>query len=97
MITRHELLRRLEQTTGHAPRRVAGGWLTCCPAHDDRRPSLSVGERDDGSVSVHCFAGCRREAVLRVLSLSPRDLHPARGRPALRRSMVAPQRMEARS
>ncbi len=34
----------------------------CCPAHDDRRPSLSISERD-GKLLVHCFAGCSQEAV----------------------------------
>ncbi len=27
-------------------------WLTRCPAHDDRRPSLSVRELDDGRLLV---------------------------------------------
>jgi DNA primase len=37
-----------------------GTWLACCPAHEDRSPSMSVRELDDGRVLVHCFAGCGR-------------------------------------
>lgn len=29
-----------------------------CPSHDDKNPSLSVTNTDDGDVTVHCFAGC---------------------------------------
>ena len=35
-----------------------GRWLARCPAHEDRRASLSVRELDDGTVLVHDFAGC---------------------------------------
>ena len=34
-----------------------------CPAHDDRRPSLSVSDGLDGRVLVHCHAGCDQGAV----------------------------------
>ncbi len=29
-----------------------------CPAHDDREPSLSISEGEDGRVLLNCFAGC---------------------------------------
>jgi hypothetical protein len=38
--------------------------MACCPAHDDRNPSLSVRRAPDGRVLVHCFAGCSLDAVL---------------------------------
>ena len=25
-------------------RKTGSGWMVCCPAHDDRRPSLSVSD-----------------------------------------------------
>ncbi len=34
----------------------------CCPAHDDRRPSLSISERD-GKLLVKCHAGCEQAVV----------------------------------
>lgn len=35
-----------------------------CPAHDDRTPSLSIREGEDGSIWFHCFAGCPQEKVI---------------------------------
>lgn len=37
-----------------------------CPAHDDRRPSLSISERS-GKLLVHCHTGCAQEAVVDAL------------------------------
>lgn len=51
-------------------------WVARCPAHDDKRPSLSVRELDDGRVLVHCFAGCDTESVLGAVNLSFSDLFP---------------------
>ena len=53
-----------------------GKFLACCPAHDDRSPSLSIRETDDGRVLLHCFAGCDAESVLSALSLEFSDLYP---------------------
>lgn len=35
-----------------------GSWVARCPAHEDRKPSLAIRELNDGTVLVHCFAGC---------------------------------------
>jgi hypothetical protein len=29
-------------------RKAGGGWMARCPAHDDRHPSLSIQDADDG-------------------------------------------------
>lgn len=55
-----------------------GRWTACCPAHDDRSPSLLVTERDDGSIGVHCFSGCDVSAVLGAIGLTLGDLFPPR-------------------
>lgn len=55
-------------------KRTGDGWLCCCPAHDDRNPSLSVGDGETGIV-VHCFAGCAQGDVL--AALRDRGLWPA--------------------
>jgi len=52
-------------------------WTARCPAHDDRRASLSIGVGDDGRVLVHCHAGCTPEAVVAALGLKFADLMPA--------------------
>lgn len=53
-----------------------GRWVACCPAHEDRRPSLAVRELDDGRVLIHCFAGCDVDSVLSSLGLQMTDLFP---------------------
>ncbi|MFZ3322738.1 MAG: DNA primase [Usitatibacter sp.] len=51
-------------------------WLACCPAHEDRHPSLSIREVDDGRVLVHCFAGCAVDDVLAAVGLDFDALSP---------------------
>ncbi len=41
----------------------------------DQDPSLTYGERDDGSVRIRCFAGCDFDAVLASLGLTRRDCY----------------------
>jgi bifunctional DNA primase/polymerase-like protein/CHC2-type zinc finger protein len=50
-------------------RRCRSGWTACCPAHEDRTPSLSITVRD-GRVLLHCFADCRFESIVRALGPS---------------------------
>lgn len=52
------------------------GWSARCPAHDDRKASLSVGEGDDGRALVKCHAGCALKAIVAALGLTVRDLMP---------------------
>ena len=33
-------------------------WSACCPAHDDKSPSLIIFEGRTGAVQVRCMAGC---------------------------------------
>jgi hypothetical protein len=52
------------------------GWKAQCPApdHDDREPSLSVGQGDKGAV-LNCQVGCSTEAdILPALGLVAADL-----------------------
>ncbi|WP_239806578.1 DUF7146 domain-containing protein [Croceicoccus hydrothermalis] len=41
--------------------------MACCPAHDDRTPSLGV-SLGRGAILLHCFAGCDQESVLAGLA-----------------------------
>jgi putative DNA primase/helicase len=54
-------------------RRNTTGWTARCPAHNDRRPSLSITERQ-GKILLHCFAGCTAEAICGALGIHLRDL-----------------------
>ena len=73
-MTADTLLSRLERVK----RTGAGRWNARCPAHDDRGPSLSVRELEDGRILVHCFAGCDVGQVLGALAMEVSDLYPAR-------------------
>jgi hypothetical protein len=75
------------------PRQTDKGWSAKCPAHDDRRASLSVNEGEDGRVLVTCHAGCTFEKICSALSIEPSDLMPVRGveaRPAPDTSKIKP-------
>src|SRR5262249_17414276 len=52
-------------------KRAGNGWSARCPAHDDRRASLSVSEGDDGRALLKCHAGCLVEAVVSAVGLDP--------------------------
>jgi hypothetical protein len=55
----------------------ANGYVTAhCPAHDDRDPSLSVREGEDGRVLLKCFAGCTFDEMVAAMGLEAKDLFP---------------------
>lgn len=68
------LLGRLDGVRETAARQ----WVARCPSHDDRSPSLSVRELDDGTLLVHCFGGCDASDVLGAVGLGLADLYPKR-------------------
>jgi len=55
-----------------------GSWKALCPAHQDREPSLSVTEGDDGRALLKCFAGCDTENIVAALGLEMKDLFESR-------------------
>ena len=48
-------------------RKAGSGWMARCPTHDDREPSLSIRDADDGKVLLRCHAGCDQERVIATL------------------------------
>ena len=75
MSTVIELVDRIEKTTGHGRRTrpYREGFMLCCPAHDDRNPSLNVVPGRKRSF-VTCYAGCTEGEILHALSLQADDL-----------------------
>jgi len=53
------LLERLEGVRLAGPSK----WEARCPAHDDRKPSLTVAQAED-RVLLHCHAGCPPEDIV---------------------------------
>ena len=68
-------------------------YLACCPAHDDRSPSLSIRETKDDQILLNCFAGCDPQSVLDALGLTFSDLYPE---PLGHRFKPSKQRVSAR-
>lgn len=93
-MTIETLLSRLTKTkaTGR------GSWVCCCPAHEDKSPSMTVRELDDGRVLMHCFAGCEVSAILGAVGLDFNALFPPKPiehAPWLRRPFPAADVLEA--
>jgi hypothetical protein len=67
----NDLLNRLSKVkqTG------SGKWVACCPAHEDRSPSLSIRQADD-KILIYCFAGCDADDVVSAVGMSLGDLMP---------------------
>lgn len=69
-------------------RQTRAGSTARCPAHDDRKNSLSISVGDDGRVLLRCFAGCHVERIAEALGLSLRDLFPRQQHRARRRHRI---------
>ena len=61
------LLRNVEGPDG------SGNYKACCPAHDDKKQSLSVKQGDKGVV-LKCFAGCGTRQICEALHIEMKDL-----------------------
>lgn len=61
-----------------AAKPTANGWSACCPAHDDRRPSLAITEGRDGRTLLYCWTGCPLESIVAAIGLSTSDLFEKR-------------------
>ena len=72
-------------------RRTGSHWMAPCPTHEDKDPSLSIRDADNGKVLVHCHAGCDQSVV--IDELRSRGLWDSAGdhcqRPATRHSPTA--------
>lgn len=55
-------------------RKSGDGYIAKCPAHDDKRHSLSVGVGTGGRILLKCHAGCTVEAIVGALGLTMGDL-----------------------
>lgn len=60
-------------------RTAQGKWIARCPAHDDKGPSLSIREKEDGKILLWCFAGCSAQEVADAAGIKMTDLFPDAG------------------
>jgi putative DNA primase/helicase len=54
-------------------RQEGGGYAALCPAHNDKKPSLSI-KVNNGKILMHCHAGCDTRVVLDKMGLKMSDL-----------------------
>ncbi|AGZ36942.1 MULTISPECIES: virulence-associated protein E [unclassified Pseudomonas] len=59
----------------------ADKWKACCPAHDDKHPSLAISETSEGVVLLKCWAGCTTKEIVSAIGLELRDLFPGEKQP----------------
>ncbi|HKQ06793.1 MAG TPA: hypothetical protein VJ464_16785 [Blastocatellia bacterium] len=55
-------------------KRSGRSWVGLCPAHDDKRFSLSVTRGGDGRALLNCHAGCSIDSICEALGISKADL-----------------------
>jgi hypothetical protein len=65
------LINRLDKVKQTGP----GKWIARCPAHEDRSPSLAIKD-EDGTVLVHCFAGCEVADICDSVGVDIGELFP---------------------
>lgn len=68
------ILSKLKKVRGHR-----GRYTACCPAHNDRSPSLTIRETEDGTILMHCFSGCSIGEIANALAIDLSDLFPPSG------------------
>ena len=60
-------LNELAEAIGGPKERTGRGIMVCCPAHQDRSPSLHLSVGGDGRLLVKCFSGCGQAEVIAAL------------------------------
>ena len=65
-----EIVTMAATKTNCQPKIHGNSYIVRCTAHDDKNPSLSIGEGADGKLLMFCFAGCSFEEICLSLGLS---------------------------
>lgn len=55
-----------------------GRWVACCPAREDKHPSMTIRELDDGRILIHDFGGSTVNEILDAIGMDISDLFPPR-------------------
>lgn len=63
-------------------------YTACCPAHDDKSPSLSLTEKE-GKILLNCWAGCTCDEIVDALGLKLSDLFTDNGMTVQQRQKYA--------
>ncbi len=81
-------------------RKSDNSWIACCPAHDDKNPSLAITEKES-VILLHCFSHqCDVSDIVHAVGLELSDLFPEQikvegGRPIRKKRFPAEAILEA--
>lgn len=50
-------------------------WMACCPAHEDKNPSLAI-TLESGKILMKCWSGCDVESILGAIGMDFSDIMP---------------------
>lgn len=53
-------------------------WTALCPAHDDHRNSLAIGQTAEGKALLHCFKGCSYLDIITSVGLYQEPVEPSK-------------------
>jgi len=51
-------------------------WISKCPSHDDKSPSLSIKACDNEAILIYCFAGCSPYDIVKAIGAKISELFP---------------------
>lgn len=90
------LLARLDRVKRITSQRGLHRWMACCPAHDDKTPTLSIAETASGTILLKCWAGCPAIDIVQAVGLTLADLFADRPVKDMTRQEKADVRILAR-
>ena len=67
-MTLNDLLNRLDKVSQRGDQYTA-----CCPAHDDKKPSLAITEKGS-KILLKCWSGCTTQDITGALGIELKDL-----------------------
>lgn len=79
---------------GLEPHPSGDGWSCRCPAHEDRRASLSISAGEDGCALLCCHASCSIGQVRDALGINKADLFPKASNAGYQRGSNGLKRMK---
>jgi hypothetical protein len=68
-MTGEQIVSLLSAVRSHGDNR----WIACCPAHDDKSPSLTI-KQTNHRVLIRCFAGCEIADICTAIRIQLKDL-----------------------
>jgi hypothetical protein len=71
-----QIVTLIANKTNCQPRVNGQNYILRCPAHEDKKPSLSVSAGNNGKVLFKCFSGCTAEAICQSIGIHVKNLFP---------------------